>query len=134
MKNRKRYVLLAIGLSVCMPALAAATPLISVDLQSSYGNEGAPFHGVDPIAAAASPAFASASVWNVLGSTGFNVQDPSFSNLVDSSGNPTGAAFAIVGKISAYGLGNPADALLTDYFYWNTPAATSTSIDWSITG
>ena len=72
--------------------------------------------------------------WNVLGSSGFNVQDPAFPNLVDSSGNPTGAGFSIIGKISAYGLGNPADALLTDYFYWNTPGATSTSIDWSITG
>jgi hypothetical protein len=126
--------LLAIALSVCIPALAAATPLISVDLQSSYGAEGAPFHGVDPLASAASVAFASANVWNVLGSSGFNVQDPAFPNLVDSSGNPTGVGFSIIGKISAYGLGNPADALLTDYFYWNTPGATSTFIDWSITG
>jgi hypothetical protein len=131
--NRARSVFLAIGLSGCMPALGAAA-LISVDLQSSYGTEGAPFHGVDPLASAASAAFASASVWNVLGSTGFNVQNPSFPNLVDSSGNPTGSAFSILGSISAYGTGNPAAALLTDYFYWNTPGATSTAIDWSITG
>ncbi len=132
--SRDRSILLAIALSVCLPALAAGTPLISVDLQSSYGTEGAPFQGVDPLAAAASGAFASSNVWNVLGSSGFNVQDPAFSNLVDSSGSPTGVGFSIVGKISAYGLGNPLDALLTDYFYWNTPGATSTAIDWSITG
>src|SRR3954466_5086828 len=111
--NRNRSVLLAIALSFSTPALAAATPLISVDLQSSYGTEGAPFNGVDPLASAASVAFASANVWNVLGSTGFNVQNPAFPNLVDSSGNPTGASFSISGKISAYGLGNSADALLT---------------------
>ena len=137
--RRKRLIAnLAVVLTATLTATtantAAATPLISVDLQSSYGTEGAPFHGVDPLASAASAAFASANVWNVLGSSGFNVQDPAFANLVDSSGNPTGAGFSIIGKISAYGLGNPADALLTDYFYWNTPGATSTSIDWSITG
>ena len=137
--RRKRLIAnLAVVLTATLTATtantAAATPLISVDLQSSYGTQGAPFHGVDPLASAASVAFASANVWNVLGSSGFNVQDPAFPNLVDSSGNPTGAGFSIIGKISAYGLGNPADALLTDYFYWNTPGATSTSIDWSITG
>lgn len=129
-----RSVSLAFSLSLSVPALAEATPLVSVDLQSSYGMQGAPFNGVDPVAAAASPVFEAASVWNVLGSSGFNVVDPSFPNLVDNGGNPTTVGFSIVGSISAYGTGNPLDALLSDYFYWNTPGAISTSIAWSITG
>lgn len=132
--NRARSILLATALVSLSPALAAATPLISVDLQSSYGTEGAPFRGVDPRAAAASHAFASARVWNVLGSTGFNVLNPSYSDLVDGTGSPTGASFSITGKISAYGLGDVDDALLTDYFLWNSPSATSAAIDWRITG
>lgn len=132
--NRLPSVMFAVGLSFWMPALAAATPLISVDLQSSYGTEGAPFAGMEPLAAVANPVFASANIWNVLGSSGFNVLNPSYAGLVDRDGNPTGVGFSITGNISAYGTGNPADALLTDYFFWNTPAAVNVSIDWSITG
>jgi hypothetical protein len=132
--NRAHSILLAAALVSLSPSLAAATPLISVDLQSSYGTEGAPFAGVDPLAIATSPAFASAKVWNHLGSTGFNVQDPAFTELVDSTGTPTGAGFSITGKISAYGTGNVDAALVSDYFLWNTGIATSTFIDWRITG
>lgn len=132
--NRARSLLLATALVSLAPSLAAATPLISVDLQSSYGTEGAPFSGVDPHAVATSPAFTSAKVWNTLGTTGFNVQDPAFTDLVDRTGTPTGAGFSITGKISAFGTGNVDDALVSDYMLWNVGIATSTFIDWRITG
>lgn len=132
--NRARSLLLAATLVSLAPSLATATPLISVDLQSSYGTEGAPFSGVDPLAIATSPAFASAKVWNHLGTTGFNVVDPAFTGLVDSTGTATGAGFSITGKISAFGTGNVEDALVTDYMLWNVSIASSTFIDWRITG
>ena len=132
--NRARSLLLAAALVSLAPSLAAATPLISVDLQSSYGTEGAPFSGVDPRAIATSPAFASARVWNHPGTSGFNVQDPAFTELVDSTGAATAAGFSITGKISAFGTGNVDDALLSDYILWNVAIGSSTFIDWRITG
>ena len=69
---------------------------------------------MDSEAATADPVFSAANVWNHLGSSGFNVVNPSYSNLVDSNGNPTGVGFAITGSISAYGTGNASDALLDD--------------------
>lgn len=122
----------ALAIALLLPLAAAATDLISVDLESSYPGQGAPFSGVDPAAATADPVFNAANVWNVLGSTGFNVPNPSFPNLVDSAGGPAGVDFNIVGNISAQGAGNPADALVTDYFYWNTPLASSTYLDWEL--
>ena len=113
---------------------AVAAPLISVDLESSYGSEGTPFSGVEAGAAAAYGAFGSASVWNVRGTTGFSVVDYSSGALVDSTGALTTSVFSIRGTTSAYG--DPsvsASALLRDYFYWGA-VQTSETIEWQISG
>lgn len=126
----------ALGAFFILGVLAtnASATLISVDLQSSFPGQGQPFSGVEADAAAANPAFNSANVWNHLGTTGFVVPTPSFSNLLDSTGAPTTAAFAITtGSTRAFGFSSGSDALLDDYFLWGT-FGNPVVVDWEISG
>src|SRR5450755_4599045 len=71
----------------------ASSGIISVD----FGIDGSPQQsGVEPAAAAASPLFGNANVWNHLNfvKTG-PVNVSMFSSLVDSDGNPTAVGFSI---------------------------------------
>jgi hypothetical protein len=125
--------LLSVFIVTLMTSNDAWAVLISVDLESSFTGQHQPFSGVDPEAAAADSIFNAANIWNHLGTTGFQVVNPSFQNLVDSNGINTGVSFSITGSISAFGFDNPADALLSDYICWSCRGNPDT-IDWTIAG
>jgi hypothetical protein len=122
---------------------AAQARLISVDMQSSANTSGAApqnFTGVEPEAAAVNPAFGAANIWNypqiprIPATT-----NPTFPNLVDSTGAGTTVSLSISGTISAFNIFSivsGADALRGDAFYWGNVGLpeTSVSIDWTLTG
>jgi hypothetical protein len=124
--------LLVWGMMCLNQTSLAATQLISVDLQSSYGSEGRDFSGVDAEAAAASSLFGTANIWNHIGTTGFDVLTD-VSGLVDSTGSPTTVGFKTSAHC-AYGSASFGGTdLLNDYFYWRTWAGIW-NLDWEING
>lgn len=62
--------------------------------------------------------------------------NPSFSNLVDSTGAATGVGLSLTGSVKAFsGFNNPStDALRKDYIFFNSPSNPATSLSWEITG
>lgn len=126
------------------PALWADT-LISVEFRAVASGFASPtFSGVEPAAAAADPLFAAANVWNTLDfpfEVG-TVTNPSFSNLVNSTGATTSVGFSITGTILPVNLypflSPPPDVLRSDFIAFNSNAdedlGESTSITWQITG
>ncbi len=141
---------MALRILVCALALvvgslvSAHARLISVDLQSSettFGGAPQNFTGVEAEAADTDLRFEVANVWNHLQIPQFPATtNPTFANLVDSTGANTTVSFAISGTVSAFnifGLISGADALRGDAFYFGNsgaPPATSTSVDWTLTG
>ena len=109
----------------------ASSGIISVD----FGIDGSPQQsGVEPAAAAASPLFGNANVWNHLNFDKFGpVKDPAFSSLVDSEGNPTAVGFSIKGSVGGFSNNDRSQPLRTDYLFFNSRGL-SFSIDWQITG
>ncbi len=114
-------------------ASARAGTLVSVDWKnpdgiSRYGS----YSGVEPLAAAANPAFGAASVWNdaLLGFLS-PVTNPSFSGLVDNSGNTTGIGIQLTGSVDTYTGhdGSCPNSLFCDFIYLN-----SGSVGWRISG
>lgn len=130
----RRFLSTAVFALFATTAAPVSAIQVSVDLQSSFGTEGVPFSGVEAAAAAVNPAFGAANIWNHLGTTGFNVTNPSFSGLVANDGTPTGVSFAVTGSTSAFGF-NKTDKLRTDFFLWNQSGrADSQTILWTIAG
>lgn len=90
--------------------------------------------GVEPAAAAASPLFGNANVWNHLNFDKFGpVKDPAFSSLVDGEGNPTAVGFSIKGTVGGFSNNDRSQPLRTDYLFFNSRGL-SFSINWQITG
>jgi hypothetical protein len=142
----------AIVLAIACPAITRAE-LISVDFQSSVPEVGTnppyvPFvtmNGIEARAAAADPVFNAANVWNVAGLTshyfvtGSNDVNPSWSNLVSSTGGATPVAFSIAGDVigtDVVGLGE--SALNSDGLFFDGTGAfdplSSNEITWQISG
>ncbi|MEO0681754.1 MAG: hypothetical protein AAF192_15215 [Pseudomonadota bacterium] len=94
---RRPLVAAAIAAVMATPASAVTQQLVSIDFQPSVDNDVPLFSGQEPVAAAASPAFAGANVWNGSGfEFGPNVggDDPRtepyvFGNLLNSDGVST---------------------------------------------
>src|SRR5262249_42585914 len=114
--DRGRRLVLALVLVVGSAASAHAD-LISVALQSSSVTSSAgpqTFTGVDAEAAGISSLFAAANVWNHLQVPSSPTVNPTFANLVDSTGAATTVGFAISGTVRGYNIFNfrpAADAL-----------------------
>lgn len=132
-RNIAASAMLALTIGAGLPHAALAAPIISVDLQSSYGTEGIDFSGVEAGAAAANVAFAAANVWNARGTTGFTITNYSSGSLVDNTGTATSAIFSITGTTSAYGAPAVYGSLLGDYFYWGNGGLSKT-IAWQVSG
>ena len=121
------------ALAMALPRAALSAPVISVDLQSSYGTQGIAYSGVETGAAAANAGFAAANVWNALGTSGFTITNYSSGALMDNGGAATGAVFSITGNTSAFGVPAVYGALLGDYFYWGNGGLSKT-IGWQVSG
>jgi len=126
----------------------ASSLLISVNFKTNnpFGNS-PPMSGSDPAATIANPAFGAANVWNNLFSPWAPplTTNPSWSNLVDSTGTTTNAGLSITGTVFPLDLypfiPNP-DPLRSAFIAWNSwtsggggaGAGESTSILWKLTG
>ena len=134
------------------PRLLAQAPasglLISVTFKTNnpFGNT-PPMSGSEPAAIIANPGFGAANVWNNLFSPWAPplTTNPSWSNLVDSTGTATGVSLSITGTVFPLDLSpfiaNP-DPLRSAFLGWNSwtsggggaGAGESTSIVWKLTG
>ena len=121
-------------LALCTISSTSFGALISVDLQSATSSS-VNSAGVEPLAATAATSFAAANVWNHLAVSGTST-DPSFSNLVDSTGSATPVGFSITGTLGAFSFGNATETVRTDFFYFNSRASSgiSANLMWQITG
>jgi len=121
--------------------------LISVAFKTDnpYGNSPA-MSGPDAAANVANPLFAAANVWNNLQANyGVLNTNPSWSDLVDHDGKPTGVNFSINGTVVATDfwpwVSNP-DQLRSPFILWNSftngggaaGPGESTRITWTLTG
>jgi sugar lactone lactonase YvrE len=124
--------------------------LVSAEFRGEevFGLNTPTFSGPEPAATALDPVFGAADVWNALklSFNPFNV-DPSFSNLLDSTGAQTPVSFSITGTVGGVSLYAPAgtvsgftnpDPLRSDFLVFNSNSTTipgeSTAIQWQITG
>jgi len=121
--------------------------LISVAFKTNnpYGNSPL-VSGPEPAAIDANALFASANVWNNLQATwGILDVNPSWSNLVDSTGTPTGVNLSITGTVVAtdfWPWESFQDPLRSAFILWNSwtngggavGPGESTSITWTLTG
>jgi hypothetical protein len=114
----------------------SAGTVISVDFNSSPVST---FSGIESMAAAANPAFNEASTWNPLpltyspDGTGADV-DPSFSDLVDSTGASTTVGLEFTGTVPSYynAYGNQ---IWSDFIWLNADVGGNhDTIDWILTG
>jgi hypothetical protein len=134
---------------ICAGAESArADELISLAFNSpnSVGPGPAPISGPESTATSANPLFGAANDWNNVNITfGVLTTNPSWSNLVDSTGASTGVNFSITGTVLGVNLfpyfpGQ--DPLRSEFIAWNSNssgggaagAGESTSIDWTLTG
>jgi hypothetical protein len=93
------------------------------------------FTGVESLAATANSAFASSNIWNHSSISPYTVSttaNPSFSNLVNSTGASTGVSLSFTGTLtSAVFTSNTSqtspDALEDDYFLINSGGASSSA-------
>jgi hypothetical protein len=144
MNYKKRLSISAIVLSVSSFA-TQANLLVSADFGPDIQSPNT-ISGVES-AAAASPLFENANVWNNLtvndvdaGSGPFSpTVNPVFSGLNDSEGNATSVQLSITGELRAFDnvdfFGSPAtDKLADDYFFFNSQNNPTTSIDWMLSG
>ena len=108
------------------------------------GNSG-PVSGPEAAATAASPAFGTANVWNNLFSPYALETNPSWSNLVDSTGAVSNVSFSITGTVGPADLTpwNPApDPIRSAFLFWNSwqngqgayGPGESSNITWKLTG
>jgi hypothetical protein len=152
-------ILLAIALCLLVPlgvfapraAAQGAVKLVSVEFRGTnfFGITPPILSGPEPAATALDPLFGVANVWNPLNISPFPALDvnPTWSNLVDSTGAQTPVSFSITGTVIGASLYAPpgavsgfvnADPLRADYLAFNSNSATipgeSTTIQWQITG
>jgi hypothetical protein len=141
-----------IALAVAWPGSSQAV-LISVDFQTSVPEVGTnpsyvPFTsmaGVEPRAATADVDFNAANIWNIASLSshflvmGSNDVNPSWSNLVNSTGGATPVAFSIAGDVigtDVVGFGE--SALNSDGLFFDGTGdfdpLTSNEITWQISG
>jgi sugar lactone lactonase YvrE len=107
------------------------------------------FSGPESAATALDPVFGAADVWNPLNIPQFPALDvnPSWSNLLDSTGAQTPVSFSITGAVGGVSLYAPAgilpgfvdpDPLRSVYLFFSSNSTTnpgeSTTIQWQITG
>jgi len=106
-----------------------ADDLVSAGFTNS--NYPGSYSGVEPLAQSADPdAFGAANYWNPL-TLGFLSPEtsPSFSNLLDSSGNPTPVGLQFTGSVDSYTTGPNDHGIFGDFIYLN-----GGTLDWEITG
>ena len=106
---------------------------------------GPPMSGPDIAATEANPLFGAANAWNNL-QFAFDLNtNPSFTNLVDSTGATTGVAFSITGTVEAvdfFPYVTFHDPIRTSNIFWNSwtngggafGPGESTLISWTLTG
>jgi hypothetical protein len=141
-------VVLLIGSQLSSAQAPASGLLISVTFKTNnpFGNS-PPMSGPEPAATMANPSFGAANVWNNLFSPWAPplTKNPSWSNLVDSTGNATSVSLSITGTIFPLDLWpfipNP-DPLRSAFIAWNSwtnggggaGPGESTSIVWKLSG
>ena len=157
MNSHARSLVLLTCLSVAITAgaqnQAAPSPNTTFLVSVAFKPAGNPFgssppeSGSEPAATAADPLFGAANVWNNLPSVygdGLDV-NPTWNNLVDSTGSSTGVSFSITGTMLPVELfpflTNP-DPLRSAFLAWNSwtnggggaGPGESTTISWTLTG
>jgi hypothetical protein len=141
-------ILLAVLMIVSAQSLIAQSKdlLVSVTFKTNnpFGNS-PPMSGPEPAATDANPLFSTANVWNNLPLAYSQTTDPSWTNLVDSTGADSGITLSITGTVIAIDLTpwipNP-DPLRSAFMAWNSwtngggafGPGESTSITWTLTG
>ena len=133
--------------AMMLAAPCAFGTLVSIDIQSDVAGKFTDFSGVEANAAAADADFAVANVWNIAGlsshftdAAGSADTDPSWTNLVDSTGAMTGAGFSITGVVigtDVVGVGAESGLNEDGLFFDNTTAngtPTSETISFEISG
>lgn len=140
------FLLLITGAQPLTAQSNATGVVISVAFKSVNPlGSGPPMSGPEIAATEANPLFGSANVWNNL-QFAFDLNtNPSFSNLVDSTGTATGVEFSITGTVGAVDLFpffTLHDPIRTSTIFWNSwtngggafGPGESTSIRWILTG
>jgi hypothetical protein len=129
---------------------AASNSLISVVFKTDadgFFPVSPPMVGPDPAATSANPLFSKANVWNNL-QVPFQLNtNPTWSNLVDSTGSPTMVKFSITGTVAVTDFwGFPPTVtkspLQSPFIFWNSwtngggafGPGESTTITWKLTG
>ena len=100
---------------------------------AGYTNSNYPgsYSGVEPLAQSANlTAFGDANYWNPL-TLGFLSPEtnPSFSNLLNNSGNPTSVGLQFTGSVDSYTAGATDHGIFGDFIYLN-----GGTLDWELTG
>jgi hypothetical protein len=134
-------------LGIAQPGIAQTNDLlISVAFKTDNPQGNSPLiSGPEAAATFANPLFGSANVWNNLKFPYALTTNPSFKNLVDSTGAATGVKFSITGTVGAtdfWPWESVFDPLRSATLVWNSwttglgafGAGESTSIDWKLTG
>ena len=120
--------------------------LISVAFKTDNPSGNSPIvSGPEPAATDANPLFGAANVWNNLATTFSLNTNPSWSNLVDSTGAPTGVNLSLtgtVGGVDFWPWESYFDPLRSANIFWNSwtngggafGPGESQSIAWTLTG
>jgi PEP-CTERM motif len=141
MSDRLGVLSTAVAATVALATFSAQADVIRVDLQPNApfaGRAPVNFTGVESSAAAANPIFGAngSNTWNYLSippaGSGSTV-NPSFSNLVDSTGVPTSVGITFTGSVRAANDTpidtNDSNGLENDYFFIFT-----NTVDYTISG
>jgi hypothetical protein len=134
-------------LAIAQPGIAQTKDLlISVAFKTDNPQGNSPLiSGPEAAATFANPLFGAANLWNNLHFAYALNTNPSFNNLVDSTGTATGVKFAITGTVGAtdfWPWESVFDPLRSGIVVWNSwttglgafGAGESTSISWKLTG
>src|ERR1039457_695320 len=123
-------VLEAVVMTGSAPRGFAGTLVSAGFINSCYNGS---YSGVEPLANAANPAaFGAANHWDPLTLGCLSpLSSPSFSNLADSTGNPTSIGLQFTGSVDSSHCGPPACAhgIFSDFIYINGGV-----LDWQLTG
>lgn len=139
--------LMTILVLTAQPGIAQKNDLLISVAFKTYNPQGnSPLiSGPEPAATFANSLFGAANVWNNLHFPYSQITDPSFDDLVDSTGATTGVKFSITGTVAAtdfWPWEQVFDPLRSATIVWNSwttgqgafGAGESTSIRWKLTG